>query len=81
MEIVVSKARVEVGDVFEDLINDIDLKVELFFVDNKARARSYHDQPDPLFARINVWRETCIKEIRECKDYNLSLIDMETGQD
>jgi hypothetical protein len=80
IDAVVSKARIEVDDVFELLINDVDLKVERFFADNKARARSYHDQPDPLFAKINQWREACIVEIRACKDYNLSLIDTETAQ-
>jgi hypothetical protein len=77
MEIVLSKARVEVDDIFELLVNEIDVKVERFF---RARIRPHHDQPDPHFARINTWREACIKEIRECKDYNLSLIDMETAR-
>jgi hypothetical protein len=80
MEIVLSKARIEVNDCFEDLINDIDVKVELFFADNRARIRLNNDQPDALFVKINEWREACIEEIRECKNYNLSLIDNQTAQ-
>jgi hypothetical protein len=80
MEIVLSKARVEVDDVFENLINDIDIKVECFFIDKQASLRPHHDQPDPLFVEINKWRDACITEIRECKDHNLSLVDIETAQ-
>jgi hypothetical protein len=79
-EQILSKARVEVDETFEDLINDIDVKVENFFNENQASVRPDHDKPDPLFTRINKWREACIVEIRKCKDYNLSLIDIETAQ-
>jgi hypothetical protein len=79
-EQILSKARVEVDDTFEDLINEIDVKVERFYNENKASIRPDHEKPDPLFVRINKWREACIMEIRECKDYNLSLIDIETAE-
>jgi hypothetical protein len=75
----VSKARIEVDDVFEDLINDIDVKVELFLAENSYRDRHF-DQLNSPFTRINEWREACIEEIRACKDYNLSLIDSETAR-
>jgi hypothetical protein len=80
MKISVNQAKVEVDDTFEQLINDINVKVERFFAENSASIRPYNNPPDPLFVRINEWREECIKEIRECKYYNLSLIDIKTAQ-
>jgi hypothetical protein len=77
---IISKARVEVDDAFELLINEIDLKVERFFADNIASIIPHHKPRHPLFTGINEWREACIKEIRECKDYNLLMIDSETAQ-
>ena len=59
--------RLEVSQIFDNVVSDIDLRVEQFIQDNS------YDQA--LINEINLVREDYIKEARDCEAYNLSLLD------
>lgn len=59
--------RLEVSQIFENLVSDVDLRVEQFIHDNQ------NDQVQ--IDEINRVRKEYIQEIRECEAYNLSFLD------
>jgi hypothetical protein len=61
--------RLEVSEIFDCVINDVDLRVEKFIIDNVDNLQ--------LVNEINQWRVVWIKEIRECEAHCLFFLDNE----
>jgi hypothetical protein len=61
--------RFEVSEIFDSVLNDVDLRVEQYIIDNIHNLQ--------VVDKINKWRDMWIKEIHECLAHCLSFLDNE----